>query len=683
MFFTATRQFFFCVLLTLLATGARAELAAVWQIGVDEDPFASSYNPTDEFSAPNYGNDAKPGKVTRLPGDPLYVATNNPTADDDFYGAGNFPVGFNGLVSPLVVSNQEPDSAWERELTEGDLTNRVHFFLNSAQTNKLSRLRLSLDLVWAGSWIGSPVNAYGEGFGAHDIVIRFKNSAGVATTLYSKRVDRDTRITLDFSATNVFASGGPNTIEFVRTGPFTANTAYWIGFDFVKLEADTNALADADSDGLPRWWEEQNHLSDTNAADAASDADGDGLTALQEYNGGVNSSDPNRADTDGDGLSDGVERTFGSNPNLVDTDGDGLSDADELRLGTNPLLADTDSDGASDALEVRVGTNPLSAASVPTVFRGAIGLHFVSTSDVDGTLGTNDIAGVVPQTRWNDTLPLSNWNRPAGSTADFLTPLTNKIVRCDGLVVTNLTVNWTADASDASRNAGSPDRRLMDGFIRAHATVEAVLTISNIPFASYDLYVVVGGSDYAPRGRLRLNNNSATDRNFTPVTAPPRTNLVEIKTSTTNFPPGNFFRYTNLTSTVAKLAVTDSNGWPVGICAVQIVDRTLDADGSGIPDWFETKFSLEPGTATVTAADTDGDGLTNLQEYQRGTNPRLADSDGDGLSDGAEVTLGTDPLNADTDGDGLSDYAEVNGALPSNPKLADSNTNGVSDLDEL
>lgn len=44
----------------------------------------------------------------------------------------------------------------------------------------------------------------------------------------------------------------------------------------------------------------------------------------------------------------------------------------------------------------------------------------------------------------------------------------------------------------------------------------------------------------------------------------------------------------------------------------------------------------------------DGDTLSNLQEYQHGTNPRLADSDGDGFSDGAELAQlaqGADPLN--------------------------------------
>ncbi len=684
MFLAAARQLVLTgIMLGFAVASARAELQTVWQIGVDSDPFASGYNPTGEFSQENGINDSRPGKVTRLPGDPLYVVTNNPVADDDFYCAGNFPFGFNGLTSPLVVPNQEPDIAWERALTDSDFTNHVHFFLNSAQTNKLCRLRFTCDLTWGGVWMGYPVNSSGDGSGSHDIVVRFKNSAGTNTILFSKRVDRDTRVTLDFPATNVFASAGPNTIEIVRTDPFAANTYYWIQFDFLKLEANTNAFLDADGDGLPRWWEEENHLSDTNSADAATDADGDGLTVLQEYNGGNNSSDPNRADSDGDGLNDGAEFAAGTNPNLPDTDGDGLSDAEEVRLGTNPLLADSDGDGASDALEVRVGSNPLSAASVPTVFRGGIGIHFVSTTDVDGTLGTNEIAGVVPQTRWNDTLAMRNWNRYSGGMADFVTPLTNKTVRCDGLVLTNLTASWTSDASDAAHNNLSPDRRLLDGYLRAANNTEAILTISNIPFASYDLYVMVGGADYWERGRLRLNNAPSTDRYFATANSVSQTNFLELLPGSTNFQRGNFARYTNLTSSVATVTVTNVNTWSVGICAVQIIDRSLDADASGIPDWYENRYALEPGSAALAATDTDGDGLTNLQEFQRGTDPRKFDSDGDGLSDGAEVSLGTNPLNADTDGDGLSDFAEVNGSVPSNPLLADSNGNGVNDRDEL
>jgi hypothetical protein len=43
--------------------------------------------------------------------------------------------------------------------------------------------------------------------------------------------------------------------------------------------------------------------------------------------------------------------------------------------------------------------------------------------------------------------------------------------------------------------------------------------------------------------------------------------------------------------------------------------------------------------------DSDGDGLPDIEETARGTNPTLRDTDGDGASDGNEVAAGTDPLN--------------------------------------
>ena len=44
-------------------------------------------------------------------------------------------------------------------------------------------------------------------------------------------------------------------------------------------------------------------------------------------------------------------------------------------------------------------------------------------------------------------------------------------------------------------------------------------------------------------------------------------------------------------------------------------------------------------------ADDDGDGLTNGEEADYGTDPNAADSDEDGLVDGDEVEWGSDPLN--------------------------------------
>lgn len=58
-------------------------------------------------------------------------------------------------------------------------------------------------------------------------------------------------------------------------------------------------------------------------------------------------------DRDGDGLSDKIEKEYGTNPKSPDSDKDGLVDSDELlTFHTNPLKADTDDDGLTDFEEV-------------------------------------------------------------------------------------------------------------------------------------------------------------------------------------------------------------------------------------------------------------------------------------------------------------------------------------------
>jgi len=84
-----------------------------------------------------------------------------------------------------------------------------------------------------------------------------------------------------------------------------------------------------------------------------------------------------------------------------------------------------------------------------------------------------------------------------------------------------------------------------------------------------------------------------------------------------------------------------------------------DTDGDGMDDGWEVTYSLNP-LADDASSDPDGDGLTNLEEYLLGTDPTNPDTDGDAIWDGEEVTTsGTDPLNADTDGDGMPDGWEL------------------------
>lgn len=69
---------------------------------------------------------------------------------------------------------------------------------------------------------------------------------------------------------------------------------------------------------------------------------------------------------------------------------------------------------------------------------------------------------------------------------------------------------------------------------------------------------------------------------------------------------------------------------------------------------------VEPGVSSV--LDSDGDGLTDVEELNFGTDPFDTDTDDDGLSDGDEAFVyETDPLDPDSDGDGRSDGEEVTG----------------------
>jgi hypothetical protein len=107
-----------------------------------------------------------------------------------------------------------------------------------------------------------------------------------------------------------------------------------------------------------------------------------------------------------------------------------------------------------------------------------------------------------------------------------------------------------------------------------------------------------------------------------------------------------------------------------------------DTDADGMDDNWERDHGLNVGT-NDSAADPDGDGLANIQEFRLKTDPHAADSDNDGLKDGQEVNVAhTDPLRADTDGDGLSDGDELN-VHHTNPLRVDSDGDGLTDSDEL
>ena len=84
----------------------------------------------------------------------------------------------------------------------------------------------------------------------------------------------------------------------------------------------------------------------------------------------------------------------------------------------------------------------------------------------------------------------------------------------------------------------------------------------------------------------------------------------------------------------------------------------VDDDGDGMPSVWETAYGLDPNDPSDADGDVDGDGLTNLEEFEQGTAPNDFDTDGDGKNDAEEVADGTDPNDPDNRGEGIVDRAD-------------------------
>lgn len=98
-----------------------------------------------------------------------------------------------------------------------------------------------------------------------------------------------------------------------------------------------------------------------------------------------------------------------------------------------------------------------------------------------------------------------------------------------------------------------------------------------------------------------------------------------------------------LNSTDPKKPDTDSDGVIDPLDPFPLDARySIDADRNGLPDDWEQSTQLNQTPLPQTRVDDpDGDGLTNVEELSRGTNPIESDSDRDGIDDKTELEEGT------------------------------------------
>lgn len=123
----------------------------------------------------------------------------------------------------------------------------------------------------------------------------------------------------------------------------------------------------------------------------------------------------------------------------------------------------------------------------------------------------------------------------------------------------------------------------------------------------------------------------------------------------------------------------------IEFCNQSWLDEPLvprDKDGDGMEDIWEERYNLDPSNASDANGDLDNDGLSNLEEFKRNTDPTSKDTDGDGWTDKWEIDNGFDPLDptdagADPDEDGLSNREEIHNNTE--PFSNDSDGDGMPD----
>ena len=383
----------------------------------------------------------------------------------------------------------------------------------------------------------------------------------------------------------------------------------------------------------------------TDPADPDSDDDGlsDGLeVGTTAGNRAGTATDPNAADTDADGVTDGSEVAHGTDPRNGDTDADGVDDGAEQ--AANPLAPDTDFDGRTDGAEVAAGSDP--TVSDVTGAESATPIHFADVApdayyyDPAYWAVGSDVALVKPAANFGPTVPVTRWQ---------LAVYLRRYAKYLGRDVSPTHHPFT-DLTGLSRQARN--------------SIAWASSIGVLPGTS--------ATRFKPTRNLRRSEIALAlflfaDWSGHDATASPADNP-----------------YTD-TAALSE-AIRGAIGWLHAEGVIQatgfITSPTSFAPRRGMNrgETISFLYRLDEviGTAEPTG-DTDGDGVSNLDEIQGSANaypvpvdngdPNPLDPDGQCIAPAAPgplpptgaVGAPTDPNDPDTDDDGISDGFEIRG----------------------
>ena len=386
---------------------------------------------------------------------------------------------------------------------------------------------------------------------------------------------------------------------------------------------------------------------------------------------------PESQDADRDSVADWFEVLMAGSTSITATanaDGDALSFRQEYERDTHPQIADTFQDGGmswGDTTTV-ILTDPDFARYIENSIPA--GLHDLSTIvPVGTTRQLPDMTGTDPdfvfaEWRVNGTRVEDSFGRSIGGMT---------VVVTNDTLATALFVPLTADTygngvpdwfewnyigepvSSPPQDQDSDGLTLRDEFIRdTHPNLKDT--------------VLPGGVSWRDTEEISISFDGIARYSFT--SDPPGwvNESGHAPTGTvvsTPFLVGEVDAYTFAQWTLNGVRQTNTYGIPLNQLHIALTNdmlavatyrpTDLDTNEDGVPDWAE--FAAFGTVTNAANNDTDGDGLTFLEEFNRHTNPHLTDDIQAGGVSWQDNTASLDLrlLGPDTDGDDLPDWWEI------------------------